>query len=218
MLNALTGSDVYVEDKLFATLDTRTRGWALPHGVRALLSDTVGFIRDLPHHLVASFKATLEEAVHADLLLHVVDVSTEHVEADLAAVEQVLAEIGCRDKPQLVVFNKADAVEDELQIELMRRRRPESVVTSAKTGQGLETLAGAVLERLLGPPQEMVIRAAASDGRLLAWIEQHATVLERHVDDGEIVQSVRLPERLAAEVTRLAADPAGADEEGATTG
>jgi GTPase len=207
LLNAVTGSDVYVEDKLFATLDTRTRAWTLPHRVTALLSDTVGFIRDLPHHLVASFKATLEEAVHADLLLHVVDASTEHVQADLAAVDRVLEEIGCGRKPQLVVFNKADRVEDPLRLDLLRVRRPECVVVSAKSGAGLDELAWEVMVRLAGPPQELEVRVAPEDGRLLAWINQHATVLEQHMDGGEIVQSVRLPERLAAEMARMAPKP-----------
>jgi GTPase len=218
LLNALTGADAYVEDKLFATLDTRTRGWSLPHGVRALLSDTVGFIRDLPHHLVASFKATLEEAVHADLLLHVVDVSTEHIEADLAAVERVLDEIGCRDKPQLVVLNKADAVADPMLIDLARRRWPVSVVTSALTRQGLDDLAWTVMERLVGPPVEIEIRAPAGDGRLWAWVERHATVLERRVDDGTVVQSVRMPERLAAEALRLTSVREPSSESGGTPG
>ena len=203
LLNALTGSDVYVEDKLFATLDTRTRGWELPHRVTVLLSDTVGFIRDLPHHLIASFKATLEEAVHADLLMHVVDVSTEHVRADQEAVGRVLEEIGCKDKPQLVVLNKADLVRDPLHLDLARRASPEAVATSAKTGAGLEDLARAVAERLLGPAKEIEIRTDAGNGRLLAWIEQHATVLDRRIDNGAIVQRVRLPERLMAEMTRL---------------
>jgi GTP-binding protein HflX len=204
LLNALTGSDVYVEDKLFATLDTRTRAWPLPHGLTALLSDTVGFIRDLPHHLVASFKATLEEAVHANLLLHVVDASTEHVRADLEAVEQVLEEIGCKDKPQLVVLNKADLLDDPVRLDILQRARPGSAAVSAKTGQGLEELRAAVTGRLVGPLKEMVIRAPAADGRLQAWIEQHATILNRHMDDGEIVHTVRLPERLAAEISHVA--------------
>ena len=203
LLNALTGSDVYVEDKLFATLDTRTRGWELPHRVTVLLSDTVGFIRDLPHHLIASFKATLEEAVHADLLMHVVDVATEHVRADQEAVERVLEEIGCKDTPQLVVLNKADLVRDPLHLDLARRASPGAVVTSAKTGAGLEDLARAVAERLLGPTKEIEIRTDAGDGRRLAWIEQHATVLDRRIDNGAVVQRVRLPERLMAEMTRL---------------
>ena len=204
LLNALTGSDVYVADKLFATLDTRTRAWHLPHGVTALLSDTVGFIRDLPHHLVASFKATLEEAVHADLLLHVVDVSTEHVQADLDAVGRVLEEIGCNQKPQLLVLNKADLVEEPVHLDLVRRAHPDSVATSAKTGLGLDALAREVMERLVGPPTQVTVRAAARDGRLLAWIDRHATVLERAIANGEVVQVIRVPKGLMAEVPRVA--------------
>jgi GTP-binding protein HflX len=220
LLNTLTGADAYVADKLFATLDTRTRAWRLPYHVTALLSDTVGFIRDLPHHLVASFKATLEEAVHADLLLHVVDVSTEHVRADLEAVDRVLEEIGCKDKPQLVVLNKADLVEDPLRLDLLARQLPawdpsahaagtrphtrRVPPVSAKTGDGLETLRWAVLERLVGPVKDVTIRAAAADGRLLAWIEQHGEVLERNLDGDEIVQTVRVPERLLDEIPAVA--------------
>ena len=203
LLNALTGSHEYVEDKLFATLDTRTRIWRLPHGLKALLSDTVGFIRDLPHHLVASFKATLQEAVHANLLLHVVDVSTEHVRADMEAVAHVLDEIGCKDKPQLVVFNKADLVDDPLRLDILSRAHPGSVATSAKSGQGLEELTRAVTERLAGAMQETVIRSAAGDGKMLSWIQHHATVLEQQAKDGEIITRVRLPARLIAEISRM---------------
>jgi len=204
LLNALTGAAAYVEDKLFATLDTRTRSWPLPFGLAALLSDTVGFIRDLPHHLVASFKATLEEAVHAQLLLHVVDASTEHVQADLEAVGRVLEEIGCRDKPQLVVLNKADLVEDPFHLDLAKRRCPGAVVASAKTGYGLDALARAVTERLMGPEREATVRADAADGRLLAWLDQHAIVLDRSTADTAVVQTVRLPERLIGEIDRVA--------------
>jgi len=203
LLNALTGSHEYVEDKLFATLDTRTRIWRLPHGLKALLSDTVGFIRDLPHHLVASFKATLQESVHANLLLHVVDVSTEHVRADMEAVASVLDEIGCKDKPQLVVFNKADLVDDPLRLDILSRAHPGSVATSAKSGQGLEELTLAVTERLAGAMQETVIRSAAGDGKMLSWIQHHATVLEQQAKDGEIITRVRLPARLIAEISRM---------------
>ena len=204
LLNALTGARAYVEDILFATLDTRTRSWPLPHGLTALLSDTVGFIRDLPHHLVASFKATLEEAVHAGLLLHVVDASTEHVRADLAAVATVLEEIGCSQKPQLVVLNKVDLVTDPLHLDLLARGCPGAVATSAKTGAGLDRLAAVVTERLAGPETEATVRADAADGRLLAWIDQHAAVLDRTIQDGCIIQTVRLPRRLLDEIPRVA--------------
>ena len=204
LLNALTGSSEYVEDKLFATLDTRTRVWRLPHGLKGLLSDTVGFIRDLPHNLVASFKATLEEAVHANLLLHVVDASTRHVQADMEAVDKVLAEIGCKDKPQLVVFNKIDLVDDPLRLDILSRARPDSVATSAKNGRGLEELTRVVTQRLAGEMRETVIRSAAGDGRLLAWIKQYAIVLSQEVEDGQIVTRVRMPARLIADLPRVA--------------
>ncbi|MGB2755942.1 MAG: GTPase HflX [Phycisphaerae bacterium] len=205
ILNALTDADAYVEDKLFATLDTRTRAWTLPHRLTALVSDTVGFIRDLPHHLIASFKATLEEAIHADLLLHIVDVSTEHAQADVEAVLTVLAEIRCADKPQILVLNKTDLVEDPLHLDLAHRAFPGAVATSAKTGEGLDVLARTVTERLVGPEKEMTVRASPQDGRLLAWIDRHAEVIERGLVDGELVQRIRMPERLAAEIQRLAA-------------
>ena len=204
LLNALTGAKVHVEDRLFATLDTRTRAWRLPHGLTALLSDTVGFIRDLPHHLVASFKATLEEAIHADLLLHVVDVSTEHLAADIEAVEGVLDEIGCKNKPQLLVLNKADLVADPVRLDLARHAHAGAIVTSAVARRGLDDLARAVTERLAGPDAEVTVRVPAADGRFLAWIEQHATILDRTHQDGDIVHRLRIPERLVAEMPRVA--------------
>src|SRR5205807_3410305 len=112
LMNALTGAGVYVEDKLFSTLDTRTRQWHLKEWGRVLLSDTVGFIRDLPHHLVASFKATLEEARQSRLLLHVVDASSPVAEEHIKAVNQILKELGCEQKPILLVLNKVDRVGD----------------------------------------------------------------------------------------------------------
>ncbi len=207
LLNALTDANARVDDRLFVTLDTRTRAWKLPYGLTALLSDTVGFIRDLPHHLVASFKATLEEAVHADLLLHVVDVSTAHVEADVAAVEGVLEEIGCGDKPELLVLNKVDLATDPEALEIARRAHPGSVVASARTGEGLDELARAVTARLVGPEEEVTVRVAADDGRLLAWLDHHADVLDRAAEDGRVVERVRLPRRLVAEIERVAERP-----------
>jgi GTP-binding protein HflX len=207
LLNALTHAHAYVEDKLFATLDTRTRAWDLPHHLTALLSDTVGFVRDLPHHLVASFKATLEEAVHADLLLHVADVSTGHLEADVAAVHAVLDQIGCADKPQLIVLNKCDLVTDPLRLDLAARLFPGAVLASATRGDGLPDLAGAVARRLVGPPRAVTVRASPDDGRFLAWLQRHAEVLERSLEDGRLVHRVRLPERLVLEIPRRAGRP-----------
>jgi len=208
LLNALTGARVYVADQLFATLDTRTRAWALPFGLTVLLSDTVGFIRDLPHHLIASFKATLEEAVHADLLLHVVDASTDHIREDIEAVERVLEEIGCRDKPQVLVLNKMDRVRNRSWVDLVCRLRPGVVLTSATRGEGLDRLAEVVVERLMGPVRRVTVRAHAGDGRLLGWLHRHAEVEAERAEDGAVVRTVRLPERLLETVRRLAGDGA----------
>ncbi|MBM3957685.1 MAG: GTPase HflX, partial [Gemmatimonadetes bacterium] len=144
------------------------------------------------------------EAVHADLLLHVVDVSTEHVQADLEAVGRVLAEIGCHEKPQLIALNKVDRVQDPAHLDLVQRMCPGAVAVSARTGAGLDRLAETVVERLVGPESQVEVRAAAGDGRLLAWIDRHATVLRRRFEDGDVVQTIRVPERLLAEMPRVA--------------
>src|SRR5207249_10275567 len=148
LMNALTKAGVYVENKLFSTLDTRTRQWAIKDWGRVLLSDTVGFIRDLPHHLVASFKATLEEARQARLLLHVVDASSPVAEEQIAAVNAVLKELGCDAKPTLLVLNKADKVPDRSFLDVLMSHHPKAVAVSAATGQGLDELREAVMGAL----------------------------------------------------------------------
>src|SRR5204863_7851406 len=125
--NRLTGAGVYVEDKLFSTLDTRTRQWRPKDWGKVLLSDTVGFIRELPHHLVASFKATLEEARQARLLLHVVDASSESAEEHIKAVTAVLQELGCGSKPTLLVLNKIDRLADASLLHVLQKHHPRAV-------------------------------------------------------------------------------------------
>ncbi len=142
LMNALTSADVYVEDKLFSTLDTRTRRWPVPGFGKILLSDTVGFIRDLPHHLVASFKATLEEARQAKLLLHVVDASSPVAEEHIKSVTGVLAELGCDKVPTLLVLNKLDRVTDRSYLDVLTKHHPKSVTISGLTGEGLDTFCG----------------------------------------------------------------------------
>jgi len=127
LLNLLTGADVFVQDRLFATLDTRTKKCSLVGGIEVLLSDTVGFIRNLPHQLVASFKATLEETVNADLLLHVADVSNPEVLEQIKSVNRVLEEIGCRDKSVLLVLNKVDIVGKAGMVEMLETLYPEAL-------------------------------------------------------------------------------------------
>jgi GTP-binding protein HflX len=146
LFNRLTRSQVLVEDRLFATLDSTTRKMVSPDRELVLVTDTVGFIRKLPHHLVASFRSTLMEAIHADLLLHVVDASDPEFRLQMAAVEQVLEDIADRPRPVTLVFNKADRLEDESAAGL-RVEYPGSFVVSAKDGAGVDSLRGFLWER-----------------------------------------------------------------------
>jgi len=149
LFNTLTRSSVYVEDQPFATLDPTTRVFSVERGARALLTDTVGFIRKLPPHLVASFRATLEEVTEADLLLHVVDATEPDIEAHIEAVEKVLESIGALQRPRLSVFNKIDSVTDEVSLLGLRARFPGAVFASALTKEGLPELRLAVMRHLL---------------------------------------------------------------------
>src|SRR5439155_1099091 len=148
LMNALTKAGVYVENKLFSTLDTRTRQWHIRDWGRVLLSDTVGFIRDLPHHLVASFRATLAEARHAKLLLHVVDASNPQAEEHVKAVNAVLDELECGDKATILVLNKIDRVTDRTALDVLTARHPRAVAVSGLTGEGIERLEDAVMAAL----------------------------------------------------------------------
>ncbi len=147
LLNVLTNAGVLVEDRLFATVDPTTRRLDLPGGERVLLTDTVGFVRKLPHQLVQAFRSTLDEVAEADLLLHVVDVSAPDPVAHMDAVRTVLREIGADDVPELVVFNKADR-SDRDQAKRLLDRTPGSVLLSAETGEGVDGLLTAIADRL----------------------------------------------------------------------
>ncbi len=149
LFNALTRANVYVEDQPFATLDPTTRVFSVNRDTRALLTDTVGFIRKLPPHLIASFRATLEEVTEADLLLHVVDATEPDTDAHIQAVETVLESIGALGRPRLSVFNKIDAVSDEVSALGLRARYPGAVFASALTREGLPELREATMQRLL---------------------------------------------------------------------
>ncbi|MBN2581861.1 MAG: GTPase HflX [Planctomycetes bacterium] len=197
LLNALTDAEAYVEDQLFATLDTKTRTWTLPFRMKVLLSDTVGFVRKLPHHLVTSFKATLEEALHADLLLHVVDASAPDIDGQVAAVNEVLDEIGCKDQPRLIVLNKIDRLESRDDINVLEYQYPDGVPVSALTGDGLESLHGAVLARLGGQVRDLTIRGPSGDGAWQSTLARHAEAARREFSDGSTIVHTRLPQHLA---------------------
>ena len=204
LLNALTGADELAEDKLFATLDTRTRRWRLPGWGPVLLSDTVGFIRDLPHRLIASFKATLEETRQADLLLHVADASSPIVDAQIAAVRAVLEELGVEDKDTLLVLNKIDAVPDRTDRERLLARYPHAIAISARTGDGMRGLARAASDCLGRGFRDVDVRTDPGNGRLLAWLGRHGEVLSRHFTDDQVTVHCRIPAALLGQI--------GADE------
>ncbi len=200
LLNALTGADVLAEDKLFATLDTRTRRWRLPGWGPVLISDTVGFIRDLPHRLIASFKATLEETHQADLLLHVADASSPLVDAQIAAVRGVLAEIGVAETDTLLVLNKVDAITDPVVRDAIVARYPQAVTISARTGAGLPEFAEIVSACLGRGFRDVDVETAPGNGRLLAWLGAHGEVLSRHFADDRMTIHCRLPAALLGRI------------------
>ncbi len=192
LMNALTNANVRAEDKLFATLDTRTRRWDLPSWGPILLSDTVGFIRDLPHHLIASFKATLEEAHQADLLLHVADASSPSVYNQIAAVFQVLQEIGIDEKDTLLVINKIDAVANG-QLDGILNRYPHAIPISARTGAGFQQLHTSVSDALTRAFVNVIVETAVGNGRLLAYLAAHGEVLSTQYNEDRVSVHCRMP-------------------------
>lgn len=183
LLNRLTGSEEFVADMLFATLDTRTRQWNLPDGRRVLLSDTVGFLQRLPHHLVACFHATLEEALHADLLLHVVDASHPDALGQMAAVEEVLTSLSQDARSALIVFNKVDRVPDPIVLQsLASGRTSEWVAVSAATGEGIDLLQERVARRVDERSVLVDFVHPIADGRVEALLRQYSAPLLDEMD------------------------------------
>ena len=201
LLNRLTGAGVLVEDALFATLDPTTRRTETRDGRVFTLTDTVGFVRHLPHDLVEAFRSTLEESTAADLLLHVVDASDPDPEGQIAAVRQVLAEIGASDVPELLVCNKADRA-DETALLTLRAGHPGCVVVSARTGHGLEELADALEARLPNPEVQIETLIPYGRGDLMDRIHRTGTIetLE-HTGEGTRVRA-RVHPGLAEELSR----------------
>jgi GTP-binding protein HflX len=179
LLNRLTGAQELEADMLFATLDTRTRQWRLPDGRKVLLSDTVGFLSRLPHHLVASFHATLEETLHADVLIHVVDASSPDAGTQIEAVDAVLAELSWHTRAEILALNKVDRVEEPLALQLLARDAAVEVVhVSARTGDGLERLTEAVARRLDQRSWLVDVIVPLADGRTAAAVRRAGALLE----------------------------------------
>jgi GTPase len=199
LLNALTGAGVLVEDALFATLDPAVRRGVTPSGREFTLTDTVGFVRHLPHQLVEAFRSTLEEAAEADLILHVVDGADEDPAAQITAVREVLTEIGAEKVPELIVVNKIDAA-DAVQLSGLRARENGSLAVSARTRAGLDELWEAIESRLPRPQVEVKLVVPYSRGDLVARAHSTGEVVAfSHVEDGTLLQA-RVPAGLAAEL------------------
>jgi GTP-binding protein HflX len=202
LFNTITAAKTYADDKLFATLDTKTRAWKLDRGLQVLLSDTVGFVRDLPHNLVASFKATLEEAIHADLLLHVLDVGHSHAHQQFASVHQVLEEIGATGKPELLLLNKIDTPEGEKSFPEWRALHPNAIPISARTGIGIDQLHAAVEAQVRGQQVDVTLEADAANGKLLSFIETHTQVKDRQFNDGRVIIQATMGKQTLADLSR----------------
>ncbi len=206
LMNTLTDIDTFVEDKLFATLDTKTRICKLENGKHILISDTVGFIKKLPHHLISSFQATLEEARHADLLLHVVDISSSEVQEQIEAVNIVLKELGCDKKPTIMVFNKIDALKDESIIPLLRSRYGNCVMISAKTRQGIDILKQKTSEMFEQNFIHAEVSCDAGNGKLIAYLHEHAHVLSSQFNDQRVTFRLLMEDKVVHKLSMLGND------------
>ena len=205
LLNLLTGADVLAADRLFATLDPTTRSFTLPNKQRMLLTDTVGFLRNLPHTLIESFKATLEEVSEADLLIHVVDVSHPRVDEHIEAVNAVLKELDAFGKQTLLVFNKIDAVANEDHLAAYQQRFARSVAISARTGEGVAMLVQALQDEISSWRMRLQFRIPMAESSLIAEIHRVGRVLDLRYEDDEAVIVAHVPPHLEQRLAPFAA-------------
>lgn len=201
LLNRLTGASVLTEDQLFSTLDSTTRRLVLPDGQKVVLSDTVGFIRKLPHELIAAFRSTLEVVREADLLAHVVDATAENSYAErMSAVNDVLFDLDASDIPMMMVVNKVDLLEG-VQTEYIKRAYPDALHVSALTGEGIDALVEAMAKRLPGPTR-VALAVPAAKGDILSALYRDGLVLSREVKDDKVLVTVNLPPEKLGEYRR----------------
>lgn len=202
LMNALTDADVLTEDLLFATLDATTRRIELPGGHEALLTDTVGLIKKLPHHLVVSFHATLDEVAEADLLLHVVDASRPHCERYLELANDVLEEIGAGGIHVRLVFNKVDRVTDDAELERLDRSYPGAIFTSATTGSRLDEVARAMCAFIESREEVVDLAIPVADGKTISFVHAHGEVLSQSNGEEYIEMRVRMRKSEAARLRK----------------
>lgn len=202
LLNALTDSEVFVEDKLFATLDTTTRTFKLSNHQEILLIDTVGFIRKLPHLLVAAFKSTLEEALQADVLIHLIDVSHPMAEEQAATSFEVLKELKAEKKPIITVLNKIDKCQDKGMIQRLRLKYPKTVQISALNKIGFEELQEMILNELKAFRKLLKLKIPQSDYAIVSEIMRVGHVMSQDYEDNDVIMEVDLPESMAGRVKK----------------
>ena len=204
LLNLLTGADVVTEDKLFATLDPTTRSFVLPNKQRVLLTDTVGFLRKLPHTLIESFKATLEEVREADLLIHIADLSHPRVDEQMEAVDSVIKELDAYGKQTLIVFNKIDNLPNRELIESYLKRFSGSAAISARTGEGVNNLVQALEHALAAWRLRSRFRIPANESALIAEIHRVGHVLELRYEGSDALIVAHVPPDLAQKLDKYA--------------
>jgi GTP-binding protein HflX len=202
LLNTLAGSDVYADPKLFATLDPTTRRVVLPDGWAILLTDTVGFIRNLPTDLVAAFRATLEETIEADFLIHVVDASHPYREAQREAVMEVLYDLGAAGKPTITVFNKADLIQDQYELRNLVAETPNAVYISARTAEGIPQLIAHVVKTMEGLLVNVDLNIPYDRSDLVAQCYEYGRVTKAEYGEGGIRVQARITHDLAGRVAQ----------------
>jgi GTP-binding protein HflX len=208
LLNKLANSEVLAEDKLFATLDTTTRRLELPDGTSILLTDTVGFIRNLPHDLVQSFRATLEEAVLADFLIHVIDASSSQALEFYQTTTKVLAELGAGDKRVLMVLNKVDLIDDIRRL-VLQCQFPDAVLISVLTGEGIDDLFQRIHDMLIDRIVRMDLSIPLNRMDLVAFAHEQGKVLSEDYERGVADITIVVPKRIKSRFTEFLVKPAG---------
>ena len=200
LLNALTGADVRAEDKLFCTLDPTTRTYTLPNNQKAVFSDTVGFLENLPHHLIDSFRATLEEVVEADLLLHVVDISHPRAREQADAVYAVLGELGVGEKTVISVLNKTDKIAEGPELKRLAQEFREPVPVSALKGRGIDALIGAVVSKLAGLMKVVKLEVPQHDMKVISFIHEHGNILRKEYRGQHVYIEAEIPAKISGKL------------------
>lgn len=203
LMHALSGADVFIEDLLFATLDTTVRQIEVTSNLKILLSDTVGFIRKLPHNLVASFRSTLAEVTEADLLLHVVDASHHNFTEQITVVETTLEELETELIPSLLVFNKIDKLTDIELLHELKGKYPNAIFISAARGINMETLNTAIAAQLQTDWREETLIISQENNRLLAQLHEYAQIISKEYEGNDIIVKIRIQKKASEQVEKL---------------